>query len=194
MKFVLQVNGRETIFTEDELTSIVKKHCVCTPMEGKWFEVNPLGIDQKLFQEERKDKWQESIRLLILKAFDKLENDPEKYGKIFETMMPNKDWENDTIAGLKKRAQEFGGHNADWVELALEWAQRICNGETWEALCNYADIANWYRLVIGEDGYTRLVGGSCNTRNYHPATYVSSESYCYYCVISNAVPLVVRYK
>ena len=79
---------------------------------------------------------------------------------------------------------------ADWVEQALEWAQRICNGESWKVVCNKADTANWYRLVVWKSGYTRLVGGSHNLFSNDPASYVfrddcSSSSKLYY-----TVPLV----
>ena len=176
----LQVNGQTEQFAEK-------------PTEGKWFKVNPLAINQQLFKRKRSDYQQEQTRQLILKAFEEMKNNP-KYAKPFKTMMPEKTWESKTVGELKELASKLGDHNADWVEQALEWAQRIANGESWEKICNRSDMANWYRLVVWKNGDTRLVGGSRKVDFYNSASGVSSFSYHGDVNVDYAVPLVVLYK
>ena len=163
------------------------------PTRGKWFEVKPLSIDQKLFETKRKDIRQETTRQLILEAFAEMKEKPEKYGKNFKTMMRKKTWSSKTVAQLKEVASNLGDHNADWVEQALEWAQRIANGESWETICNYKDTAKYYRLVVWKNGYVRLVGGSTNNHDYNPASRVGDID-CYDDHgLYSTVPLVVSY-
>lgn len=168
------------------------------PTEGKWFEVKPLSIDQELFEGERKNKSQEETRQLILEAFEEMSKHPEKYTKKFRTMMPKKEQKEEwiTVEKLKKMARELGDHNANWVEQALEWAQRIANGESWEQLCNKCDTANWYRIVVWKSGNVRLVGGSVCYVNHSiaRATSISLEEFDNYREFQFAVPLVVSYE
>lgn len=207
MKITLQVNGREMTFSEQELIAIVEEHLsskttkqVTTakvaqkPTEDVWFEVKPQTIDQKLFEKKRKDNRQEATRQLILEAFAKMKYNPEKYGKNFKTMMPKKTWSSKTVAQLKAMACELGDHNADWVEQALEWAQRIANGEGWETICNDADTANWYRLVVWKNGDARLIGGSVNCGNDYPASGVHGLNYHDNRHVNHTVPVVVLYE
>lgn len=207
MKITLPIHGRERTFSEKELIAILEKYfsneateqattakVAQVPTEDQWFEVNPQTINQSLFKKKRKDERQERTRKLILEAFAEVKSSPEKYGRKFKTMMPKKTWTSKTVAEFKQLACEFGNHNADWVEQALEWAQRICNGESWEAVCNNADTANWYRLVVWKNGYARLVGGSRNSYVGNPASDVGIGGYnsddCSY----HTVPLVVLYE
>lgn len=165
------------------------------PSEGEWFEVKPQDIDQKLFKKKRSDNnRQEATRQLILEAFAKMKNNPEKYGKNFETMMPQNTWSSKTVAQLKEMASNLGDHNANWVEQALEWAQRIANGESWEAICNDKDTANWYRLVVWKNGYARRVGGSVCFSSNEPASDVGFGDYDDGCILGCTVPLVVLYE
>ena len=163
------------------------------PEEGKWFEVNPEAINQELFQEKRYDRKQEWTRHLILEAFTEMKNNPGKYGRPFKTMMPAKAWDSKTVAELKELASSFGDHNADWVEQALEWAQRIHNGESWEDVCSEPDTANWYRLVVWKDGYARLIGGSDMHNDDSPASDVGHSDYYSNNRVDCTVPLVVLY-
>ncbi len=207
MEVTLTVHGRERTFSEQELIAILEKHfsneateqvstakLAQVPTEGKWFEVNPQAIDQNLFQKKRENRRQEETRNLILDAFDEVKSNPEKYGKNFKTMIPKKTWVVKTVAELKQLACELGDHNADWVEQALEWAQRICNGESWGDVCNNADTANWYRLVVWKSGYTRLVGGSRNDDYSFPASDVNDYDYHSVSRLDLTVPLVVLYE
>ena len=207
MKITLPIHGRERTFSEKELIAILEKYfsneateqattakVAQVPTEDQWFEVNPQTINQSLFKKKRKDERQERTRKLILEAFAEVKSSPEKYGRKFKTMMPKKTWTSKTVAELKQLACEFGNHNADWVEQALEWAQRICNGESWEAVCNNADTANWYRLVVWKNGYARIVGGSRHDDNYFPASDDLSDDYFSFNSFDNTVPLVVLYE
>lgn len=163
-----------------------------TTTEGKLFEVNPLGIDRSKF-EMPMSKWrQERTRQIIQEAFAEVDNDPEKYASAFYTLIPEKKW-NDfkTIVELKMYANDLGGLIADWVEQALEWAQRICNGEAWEAICSNADTANWHRMILWKNGHYRLVGGSRNNNNYDPASYVCNCDCSSDDRSATTVPLVV---
>lgn len=208
MKITLQVHGRKMTFSKEELTTIVEKYfprqttqqvstakVVQKPTEDSWFEVNPQAIDQKLFENERENKREERTRKLIIEAFFEMKSNPEKYGRNFKTMFPKKTWNYKTIGELKELACKLGSHNADWVEQALEWAQRIANGESWKTICNSVDTANWYRLVVSEKGYFWLVGGSFQTDWRLSATDVALN-YDFYDSdrIKNTVPLVVTYK
>lgn len=176
----LQVNGRTEQIAEK-------------PTVGKWFKVNPLAIDQNLFREKRRDSRQEETRQIILAAFEEMKKNP-KYEKPFMTFIPKKTWESKNVGELKELASKLGNHNADWVEQTLEWAQRIANGETWEAVCNKKDTANWYRLVAWENGYYRLVGGSRNCCDDYSASYVYAMRYYDFSDLSIAIPLVVSYQ
>ncbi len=160
------------------------------PTENKCFKVDPRKIDKNLFFEEREDPRQEWTRRIILEAFEELEKNPEKYAKPFNTMIPKKTWKVNTIEELEKKARSLGNHMADWVEQALEWAQRISNGESWEDVCNKPDTANWHRLVIWENGYVRRVGGSRKSNNNYPASEVR-DFYTSSCMLNDSVPSIV---
>ena len=160
--------------------------------EVKLFEVNPLGIDRSKFEKTMSNQRQERTRQIIQEAFAEVDKHPEKYASAFYTLMPEKNWNGrKTVAELKAYANDLGGQMANWVEQALEWAQRLFNGESWEAICNNADTANWYRMIIWKNGYARLVGGSRNSINLYPASYVNNNDYNSNNRINNTVPLVV---
>lgn len=202
----LHVNGREMNFSEQGLIAIAEEYISRKiaretetikvpkkPTEGVWFEVKPQTIDQRLFEEERMDEYQEETRRKILNAFAKMKENPEIYGKNFKTLMPKKTWERKTVRQLRKMASKLGDHNADWVEQALEWAQRIANGEPWEEICNAQDTANWIRLVTGQVGNDWFVGGAVCIECRNPASGITStrenDRNCY-----PVVPLVVSYE
>lgn len=210
MKITLQVNGREMTFSEEELIAILNEHfsereteeqttkCVQTEDKttqvaktDKYFDVTPSSINRNLFQEEREDVQQEWPRQIILEAFDEFDRHPEKYAKSFKVMIPKKTWSSKTVEELKSLAKKLGDHNANWVEQALVWAQRISNGETWEALCNEPDTEAWYRLIVWKNGYPRLVGGSVNNSNYNSASGVYNIDYDGGSFLFDTVPLVV---
>lgn len=211
MKITLLVSGREMTFSENELVAILEKHfdteatqqeeknvqkqaeteVAQTPTEGKWFEINPTEIDQRIFYEKKSDRRQERTRQRILEAFFEMKINP-KYARPFETLIPKKTWYTKYVSELRDIACNLGDHMADRVEQALEWAQRIANGETWEEVCNNPDNANWYRLIEWENSHTRIVGGSQDCDR--PASNVLGTDCHSYNKLNFAVPLVVRYK
>lgn len=205
-EITLPVHGREMTFSKEELIAILEQHfnnketeaktieVVQTPTEGKCFVVNPNSINQKLFQKKRKDSSQERTRKIILEAFIEVKDNPEKYAKTFKTMMPEVTWLVKTVRELNELARNVGDHIADWVEQALEWAQRIDNGEAWEAICNDPDTAKWYRLVIWKNGYPRIIGGASELHSNRPASDVYCGVYDPYEILSDTVPSVVLYK
>lgn len=83
---------------------------------------------------------------------------------------------------------------ADWVEQALEWAQRIHNGETWESICNEPDTAKYYRLIIWKSGFAKIIGGCSVDNGLDSATFLSRNLCHISTVLYHVVPLVVRYK
>lgn len=207
MKVTLLVNGRKMKFSKEELSTIVEKHFNTfefkfeenvvkiseAPIEGKWFKVNPKAINQRLFWEKREDTVQEETRQLILEAFSKIDKEPERYAKSFETMIPPKTWEEKNVIEFKELAEKLGGHMADWVEQALEWAQRINNGETWEAVCNNPDTANWYRMIVWKNTCGRMVGGANQIAHNRIAASLVDHHDCYsFDKFINTVPLVAR--
>lgn len=208
-KITLQVNGQKMTFSKEELTYIVEEHLskkitmqlpifkvAQKPTENMWFEVKPQDIDEKLFEIKRWNEKQEEIRHLIIQAFDQMRLNPEKYARNFKTMMPKKSWKSKTVGELEEIACELGDHNADWVEQALEWAQRISNGESWEAICNAKDTAKWHRLVQWKKGRYNLVGGSVNSgkKYLYPVSFVDYYNFNVLHNVHNAVPLVVFYE
>lgn len=166
------------------------------PTEGMWFRVEPLNINRTLFAKTRIDPIEEEIRQIILKAFTELDKKPEKYGIAFETIMPEKKWDEEiSVEELKQLAAGLGGHIANWIEQVLEWAQRIANGETWMDLCNKPDTANWYRVVewLNEEEY-QIIGGSRKSfDNRNTATNICSYSFDCKEKVINTIPLVARY-
>ena len=206
MKLEIVFNdGRKEIFngvasfnvTEEQITN-EECHAVDvaqTPTEGKLFEVNPLGIDRSKFENPMSNRQQEWTRKIIQEAFAEVDKHPEKYASAFYTLIPEKKWNGcKTVAELKAYANDLGGQMADWVEQALEWAQRLFNGESWEAICNNADTANWYRMIVWKNGYARLVGGSRDNGDDGPASGVSVYDYDSNGWILCTVPLVVLKK
>lgn len=163
------------------------------PTDGRWFQVNPGAINRQFFADKRDDWQQESMRQIILEAFFELDSNPQKYDREFETLMPQKNLECLRACEIGEISKQLGGRTAIWVEQALEWAQRIQNGDSWENICNNPDTASCYRLVCWKDGYLRLVGGSTQSSFRYPASDVSPVAYNPTSLLVYTVPLVVRY-
>ena len=159
---------------------------------GKRFKVNLETINSNLFLEAREDSKQEKIRQIILEAFAVAKNNP-KYARPFTTIIPEKDWSAKYVYELEMLCIKFNGHNADWIEQSLEWAQKISNGTSWQELCNDADTCDWYRLVSWKHRYIRLVGGSKNQNSCSAATDVIGFYFKPNDTLSDAVPLIVVY-
>lgn len=199
---ILQVNEREMTLSGQSSSNTTKKATTAKarqkPIDNEWFEVKPHTIDRKLFEKPRKDNYQEECRRTILKAFDVIEHKPE-YGRDFETLMPTA-VTSGTGEKLLQIAQDFNGHTANWIEQALEWAQRIANGESWRALCNYQDTANYFRFVEWTPRHCRIIGGSTRYKhlfqngNFARPTSVSLDILTIEGYHECTIPLVVRYK
>lgn len=189
-------NGRKETFSNVESFKVREERVfneeydvAQIPKEERLFEVNPLEINQTFFEKSRSDQKQEKTRQLILEAFAEVGKHPEKYASKFYTFIPEKKWNGaKTVTDLKEYAN---GLMADWVEQALEWAQRISNGERWERLCNQTDTANWYRMVVWKNGYCRLIGGTRAIEYDEPATYVEPIDFYSYTESLFTVPLIV---
>ena len=198
-KITLHVNGQEMTFSKQRLSNLLEKHfsSKMTPTEGEWFEVKPMAIDQKLFKKKRIDPFQEEIRQLILKAFDRMKCNPKKYGQDFRTMMPESARHYKTETQLIEMATKLGDHCADWVEQALEWAQQIANGLSWETLCHNKDTSNLYRLIVWDYDSafpTRLVGGAAFNDDHGSPAYIHPREYDFKNKLEYAMPLVVLYE
>lgn len=164
-----------------------------TPTVGKLFEVRPLEIDRRNFEKPmRYDSKEEWTRLLIKAAFAEVDRHPERYASSLYTLIPEKNWGNEwkNIAELKEYAKDLGGEMADWIVQALEWAQRINNGETWNNVCTCLDPIIYLRMVIWNDGHVKLVGGS----DFFRYDFLSTRAfYCFGAdefLFVNTVPLV----
>lgn len=204
----LLVNGRKMDFSEKELIAILEESFTTKanmvkvklteeakpPIEGKCFAVNPSLIDQSIFKQKRNDIEQEKMRRTIVKAFTEMKDNPWKYSKPFKTLIPKKTWSEMAVWELIEFSKNVGDHITDWVEQALEWAQRITNGETWENVCNTPDTAKWYRLVIWKNGHARIIGGSTENHNDCPACDVGCDDCNIGDVLANTVPSIVVYE
>jgi hypothetical protein len=170
--------------SEDEEPDIQRYRYLLTKTpteEHKLFEVDLNGIDFTLFQDKREDPKQEEARKLILEAKEEFEQQPRLHPNTkFYTMRLRETWYKNEIkhvGNLDKIAKQLGGYVGDWAEQALEWAQRISNGENWNTICNYSDNATTYRVVRWKDGNLRVVGGNSKTMVPCPPSHVSSINY-----------------
>lgn len=205
-EITLLINGQERKFTEAELAYIVEKYfakkaqriyeIATKPIKNMAFQVVPSKINRDLFEEEREERQQERTRRKIVEALEEVDKNPKRYARPFRTIRPNECEVTVTINDLRNEANEIGDHLANWVEQALEWAQRITNGETWEQLCNDSDLSECYRLIEWKDGRTRLIGGSTKCNTGYPVTDVHGDPsiYNYNSKYRYVVPLVIDYK
>lgn len=190
MKVNFRIHGRErTVKLTKKSTT---EQVVQPPREGQLFEVNPWEIDRSNFAGQMQDMRQEDTRQIIREAFDEVDKHPEKYGSSFYTMIPEKYWNGyKDVEYMNVYSRQVGGLTADWVQQALEWAQRIHNGESWEDICNHVDTAPNYRLICWKDGSYRVVGGSKEFRDRFSASDVDVSGNDVATYYANTVPLIV---
>ena len=162
------------------------------PAVGKAFLVTPMFIDRTLFTSRLKKKGQEATRILICYAFNEVDKKPEKYAQDFVTIVPKKTWHVKTCAELEIFARKNVCRIADWVQQALEWAQRISNGETWDDISVYPDCLDNRRIVLWDNGFYRKVGDSLESKTANPATHIDSHDYYSLNIVSDEVPLLVK--
>ena len=167
---------------------------VLRPIEGIWFKVDPTKLNKNLFMSKKINFLQEETRQLILDAFYEMEKYPEKYEREFYTLVPKTLRSGRTIKELKSCAEMYNGHMANWVEQALEWAQRISNGETWEDICLKPDLMTWYRIIEWKGGTIRFVGGTSTGHLKCSATKVGTTNWILNDTVYHAVPLIVKYE
>lgn len=167
MEIVFESGKKETF------KSIESFKLVGSPIENVKFEVNPLDLDRSLF-EQPVEWYAESTRKLIQQAFAEVDKNPEKYATRFYTFIPSKaNNASITVKNAVRLASFFDGEIADWVYQALEWAQRICNGESWKKLCENYDSVKWRRLILWKDNSYRCVGGE----RHAPSSVDKCEDY-----------------
>lgn len=200
MEISLLVNGREMVFTKEELSTIVEEYLlehiskkeIKEHTEGNLFKVDFNSIDQKMFEIKRSSPEQEEIRLIILEAFEEVRKKPKIYAKKFDTMVAKQSMKPETLRDLIELSDGFCDHFADWVEQALEWAQRLQNGESWRKLCQSKDTSTWRRIIKWKNGRYRIVGGS--KKNTKSTTFIEKHDLSLNTVISDAVFLMVYYE
>lgn len=192
----LQINGEQRTYSEEELTSILEEYYSVKaerPAEGIWYQINPRAINRGIFENKRIDENQERVRRLILEAFAEVDKN-SKYSEPFEIMIPIRTKDFHFEQEIKNFANQIGDSQTNWIEQALEWAQRISNGETWESLCNKPDYNKWFRLIIGKNDQSWLIGGCCEYQVSRPTTYISGSANYFESRLWTTVPSVVRRK
>ncbi len=144
------------------------------PVEGTAFKVNPQTINRKIFEKERSDKEQEKVRQHIVRVFQIVDANPEKYARPFEILIPTNIWKNPTTDELIKVSKTLGHHLTIGIEHILGWAQVLDNGESWVNFCNKPDNLKYHRLVEWTEGLLLVVGGAKASEIKFPATYVET--------------------
>lgn len=191
-EITVTIKGREVTLSEKELVSILEEHFkILNVVKG--VEVNPILIDEPTFEIEKKDCYshKESIMQVIQKAFIEMKKDLRRYARPFEIVTPAELESVYTEEKMVALAEKYGDHIADWVEQALEWAQRIANGED---IFNKSDDSKWFRAISWQDGHVCLVGGANELNNHDSAASIHDFNVNSSYQIYNAVPAVVRYK
>lgn len=171
------------------------------PREEELFEVCPvkLLLCRKFF-ENLSENYGVNLKRYILKALDRVERDPCRYISTFYTLIPEKTWnQRVTPKQLEAYAIKRGGHLADWTEQALEWAQRIINGETVKELYFNPDTVKWPRLVSWKRvGRYAIVGGGTMIKHLGnrevPPAFVSRDMESDDVTSDKIVPLIVYNK
>ena len=191
-EITVTVRGREVTLSEKELISILEEHFkILNVVKG--VEVNPILIDEPTFEIEKKDFYshKESTMQVIQKAFIEMKKDLRRYARPFEIVTPAELESVYTEEKMVALAEKYGDHIADWVEQALEWAQRIANGED---IFNKSDDSKWFRAISWQDGHVCLVGGANELNNHDSVASIHEFNVNSSYQIYNAVPAVVRYK
>ena len=189
------VRGVKKTFTEEQIITALQEHGnIPGPTEGVRFNISPLKINRYPFYEAKKDEQQENTRQAILKAFESVDRNPQKYGDAFYTIRPEKTWEDKTVKELIELTNMLGGHVADEVEHNLELAQRIDNGESWIDVCNKPDTSRWLRLIMGNNGLAMVVGGSSMFKAKFSASHINIHDFGPDEIPFFTVPLIVCYE
>ena len=180
MRVKVKMSGREMSFEIEES-----------------IEVEPMTIDYSFFTKCLYFGAAGEAQEMILKAFEVLKVNPQRYARKFRVIVPKKTWNAQTIKGLKDFADKNGSHMTDWVEMALAWAQALVKGKyTWNSLILELDTPNWYKLFVRENGLVGRVGGflerdedDCPESMIDQHFVVSDDD-----VIITSVPLITVYE
>ena len=210
---VFEINGKEVVLSMEELKLIVgeyfaRKNIQTTtseqnsqyvPQKKDWYKVTPHLISRNLFKNPRKDPWQEQLRCLINDAFEEVDKNPDApYSKTFYTLVPEKIWNKPVkVYVLQNYACELGDGMASWIEQALEWAERISNGASWQSLCDTVDKSKWYRLIVWKNHKYISVGGSSQNNTLHTKTHLQLHELSqksHFDETYDTVPVVVKYE
>ena len=189
---MIKVDVNEITVTVKELVSILEQHFkILNVVKG--VEVNPITIDESIFEMGEKGYYshEEYIMQLIQKAFIEMKKDLRRYARPFEIVTPAELEPVYTEEKMVALAEQYGDHLADWVEQALEFAQKIANGED---IFNKSDDSKWFRAISWQDGHVCLVGGSEEFNNHDCASAIHEFHVNSFYQLHNAVPAIVRYK
>lgn len=168
--------------------------------EDSWFYVYPTKIEINFFEKDL-EGFGNPARLLILEALKEVRKHPHKYCRTFKVKIP-KDlipFNNKKYFEIEKILNESEEFIVDWVQLALVWAQRIQNGETWEVLYNknsLFSVSKYPKFIIWKEEKIAIVGG---TKNVFSAFHGKAEQYIYPIFDSisgeniGKVPMIVSY-
>lgn len=114
-------------------------------------KINIQEISREKFLQARNCPEQERVRRIILKAFSEADTNPKDYREFLIS------------------SEQHVGSVANWVHLALEWAKEISEQDSWD-ICTKIDDDDFHKVVLWEDGYVILTGGS---RKYkYPKTHL----------------------
>ena len=123
------------------------------PTIGEPFWVYPEKLNRARFSLKRSDYAEEILRQMILKSIDAIKENPELKNP-FQTLILERDWdENEEKTGdqFLKIALEKSGSITDDIELGLEFAQRIENGESWEGVSKEKEKFVTYIVILNRD-------------------------------------------
>ena len=157
-------------------------------VKGEWFEVDPKTIKREFFFQD-----DEKARKLICEAFEEMKKKPYKYASKFKVRIPEKvTYYDKHFSEIIESLSENHQHIADWVELALVWAQRISNGETWSSL--RMNISLYQLFIIGKNGRIATVGGSTLPYvHYYQGHHIIQTSLSLNATNRGAIPIIVSY-
>lgn len=161
-------------------------------VKGEWFEVDPKTIKRELFFKEV-NEIDEKARKLICEAFEEMKKKPYKYARKFKVRIPERvTYYDKRFSEIMDSLSEKKQHIADWVELALVWAQRISNGETWSSL--RMNVSLYQLFIIGKNGKIATVGGSALPYvHYYRGHHIIQTSLSLNVTNRGAIPIIVSY-
>lgn len=162
-------------------------------VNGQWFEIDPKTINRNFF-ENKGEEIDEDARELILEAFKEMIKNPDKYAIKFKIRIPKKvTYDGKHYREIQEALNKKNEQIADWVHVALMWAQRIQNGEPWKNL--RMNVSLYQRFIIGKNGNIALVGGSCIPYAYYYIEHnIMQTTLNFKSTNKCGVPIIVNYE